>query len=204
MLAALPPLLVPLTGMRMRRGLDGAAMRWPYALPFAGLLLSIALGPLFVPKLWHHHYGKVAAAWAALALRLVGWFAGGTAMLAAFVHAMLAEYSSASSCCCSRSTSSPAARPDQRGHQGLAVDQHGHPGIGDVDGQRRRHHRRCDDPDPAADPRQLWRGTHYAHVVIFFIILVANVGGALSPLGDPPLFVGFLHGVDFFWTTVNI
>jgi Na+/H+ antiporter NhaD/arsenite permease-like protein len=40
--------------------------------------------------------------------------------------------------------------------------------------------------------------------VIFFIILVANVGGALSPLGDPPLFVGFLHGVDFFWTTRNL
>jgi Na+/H+ antiporter NhaD/arsenite permease-like protein len=43
-----------------------------------------------------------------------------------------------------------------------------------------------------------------AHVVIFFIILVGNVGGALSPLGDPPLFVGFLHGVDFFWTARNI
>jgi Na+/H+ antiporter NhaD/arsenite permease-like protein len=42
---------------------------------------------------------------------------------------------------------------------------------------------------------------HNVHVVIFFIILVANVGGALSPLGDPPLFVGFLNGVDFFWTT---
>jgi Na+/H+ antiporter NhaD/arsenite permease-like protein len=37
------------------------------------------------------------------------------------------------------------------------------------------------------------------HVIVFFIILVANVGGALSPLGDPPLFVGFLRGVDFFW-----
>jgi Na+/H+ antiporter NhaD/arsenite permease-like protein len=40
--------------------------------------------------------------------------------------------------------------------------------------------------------------------VIFFIIMVANVGGALSPLGDPPLFVGFLHGVEFFWTTRNL
>ena len=43
-----------------------------------------------------------------------------------------------------------------------------------------------------------------AHVVIFFIILVANVGGALSPLGDPPLFIGFLHGVSFFWTAQNL
>ena len=39
---------------------------------------------------------------------------------------------------------------------------------------------------------------------MFFIFLVANIGGALSPLGDPPLFVGFLHGVDFFWTTRNL
>jgi Na+/H+ antiporter NhaD/arsenite permease-like protein len=38
-------------------------------------------------------------------------------------------------------------------------------------------------------------------VVVFFIFLVANVGGALTPLGDPPLFLGFLKGVDFFWTT---
>ena len=45
---------------------------------------------------------------------------------------------------------------------------------------------------------------HNAHVVVFFIILVANVGGALSPLGDPPLFVGFLRGVDFFWTTQHL
>jgi Na+/H+ antiporter NhaD/arsenite permease-like protein len=43
-----------------------------------------------------------------------------------------------------------------------------------------------------------------ARVVIFFIFLVANIGGALSPLGDPPLFVGFLHGVDFFWTTTHL
>src|SRR4029453_13991414 len=45
-----------------------------------------------------------------------------------------------------------------------------------------------------------WRRNR-AHTVVFFIILVGNVGGALSPLGDPPLFIGFLKGVDFFWTT---
>ncbi len=41
---------------------------------------------------------------------------------------------------------------------------------------------------------------HQKHVVIFFIFVVANIGGLLSPLGDPPLFLGFLRGVDFFWT----
>jgi Na+/H+ antiporter NhaD/arsenite permease-like protein len=38
------------------------------------------------------------------------------------------------------------------------------------------------------------------HLIVFFIFLVANVGGSLTPLGDPPLFLGFLHGVSFFWT----
>jgi len=42
------------------------------------------------------------------------------------------------------------------------------------------------------------------HVIVFFIFLVANIGGALSPLGDPPLFIGFLHGVVFFWTMRNL
>ena len=42
---------------------------------------------------------------------------------------------------------------------------------------------------------------HKVHIVIFFIFLVANIGGSLTPLGDPPLFLGFLKGVDFFWTT---
>ena len=46
--------------------------------------------------------------------------------------------------------------------------------------------------------------THRVHVIVFFIILVANVGGALSPLGDPPLFVGFLRGVGFFWPAQHL
>jgi Na+/H+ antiporter NhaD/arsenite permease-like protein len=45
---------------------------------------------------------------------------------------------------------------------------------------------------------------HNSHVVVFFIFLVANIGGALTPLGDPPLFVGFLRGVDFFWTAQHL
>lgn len=49
----------------------------------------------------------------------------------------------------------------------------------------------------------LWR-RHRAHVVIFFIFLVANAGGCLTPLGDPPLFLGYLRGVPFFWTLEHI
>ena len=44
--------------------LDGAQMGWPWALPFAGILLSIATGPLLFAKFWHAHYGKIAALWA--------------------------------------------------------------------------------------------------------------------------------------------
>lgn len=44
-----------------------------------------------------------------------------------------------------------------------------------------------------------WR-RYKAHIIIFFIFLVSNIGGALTPIGDPPLFLGFLRGVPFFWT----
>jgi Na+/H+ antiporter NhaD/arsenite permease-like protein len=182
--------------------LDGAAMRWPYALPFVGLLLSIALGPFFFRKFWHHHYGKIAAAWSVLALISLLWLAGRMATLAALVHAMLSEYFGFIVLLFS-----------------LYVVAGGILISGDIKGT------------PGANTGILALGTlmasvvgttgaamimirpliranrtrrYNAHVVIFFIILVANVGGALSPLGDPPLFVGFLHGVDFFWTTRNI
>jgi Na+/H+ antiporter NhaD/arsenite permease-like protein len=39
---------------------------------------------------------------------------------------------------------------------------------------------------------------------VFFIFIVSNAGGSLTPLGDPPLFLGFLKGVDFFWTVKTI
>ena len=42
------------------------------------------------------------------------------------------------------------------------------------------------------------------HLVVFFIFLVSNIGGSLTPLGDPPLFLGFIHGVPFFWTTTAL
>ena len=48
-----------------------------------------------------------------------------------------------------------------------------------------------------------WR-KHRVHIVVFFIFLVANMGGCLTPLGDPPLFLGYLRGVPFFWTLQHI
>lgn len=43
-----------------------------------------------------------------------------------------------------------------------------------------------------------------AYMMVFFIVIVSNIGGLLTPLGDPPLFVGYLNGVSFFWVTKNL
>ena len=195
-------LLVMLPQAAQAATLDGAAMGWPLALPFAGLLLSIALGPLLFAKFWHAHFGKIAVAWSAVTLALLAWQAGGPAMFAAFTHAMLGEYLSFIVVLFALYTVAG----------GIVIS-------GDIRGT------------PWNNTAILALGTlmasivgttgaamilirpliranvarrHNVHVMIFFIILVANVGGALSPLGDPPLFIGFLNGVDFFWTTGNL
>lgn len=48
------------------------------------------------------------------------------------------------------------------------------------------------------------KGRIKAYHVVFFIFLVSNVGGALTPIGDPPLFLGFLKGVPFFWVIEHV
>src|SRR5215217_1996169 len=55
--------LLALPGMAMAADIDGSALSVLWGVPFAGLLLSIALMPLLLPSFWHHHFGKVAAAW---------------------------------------------------------------------------------------------------------------------------------------------
>src|SRR5262245_17133557 len=72
--------------------LDGTALGWPWALSFIGILVTIATGPLLFPRLWHRHYGKLACAWSALTLVPLAAVYGAPAAVAAFTHAMLAEY----------------------------------------------------------------------------------------------------------------
>ncbi len=48
------------------------------------------------------------------------------------------------------------------------------------------------------------KGRVKPYQIIFFIFLVSNIGGALTPIGDPPLFMGFLKGVDFFWVIDHV
>jgi hypothetical protein len=79
--------------------LDGARMSWPWALPFVGLLLSIALGPMLFPAVWHHHYGKIATAWALLTLVPFTLRDGAAAAGAAFAHVVLGNTWGSSWCC---------------------------------------------------------------------------------------------------------
>jgi Na+/H+ antiporter NhaD/arsenite permease-like protein len=177
--------------------LDGASLSLPWVLPFAGILLTIAVGPLLFPRLWHHHYGKFAFVWAALTLAPLAAMRGADAALALFIHAMLGDYLGFIALLF-----------------GLYVVAGGIMLTGTLRGT------------PFVNAAMLVFGTLIAsivgttgaamilirpliranagrannvHVVIFFILLVGNIGGALSPLGDPPLFIGFLNGVDFFW-----
>jgi Na+/H+ antiporter NhaD/arsenite permease-like protein len=182
--------------------LDGAALGWYWALPFAGILLSIATGPLFFPKVWHHHYGKIAAGWAVLALIPIAFTASVFAMFAAFVHAVLAEYLSFIVLLFALYTvaggilvtgtirGTPLVNTGILGFGTAIASIVGTTGAAMI----------LIRPLIRANKDRRFN----THVFVFFIILVANIGGALSPLGDPPLFVGFLRGVDFFWPARNL
>ena len=183
--------------------LDGAALTWPFALPFAGLLLSIALGPLLFPKLWHAHYGKIAAAWSivTLASLVLVWPAARRCRRRSFTPCWRSI--SASSCCLFSLYTVAGGIFVSGDIRGTPWNNAAILALGSVMAS-------IVGTTGAAMIliRPLIRANiarqHNTHVLIFFIILVANVGGALSPLGDPPLFVGFLHGVDFFWTTRHL
>ncbi|HEY2255568.1 MAG TPA: sodium:proton antiporter, partial [Variovorax sp.] len=181
---------------------DGRRISPWWGLPFAGMLLSIALVPLAAPAFWHHHYGKVSAAWSlALVLPFAAVF--GVSMAGAqLVHALLAEYI-------------PfivllAALFTVAGGIHIRGNLHGAPGLNtailaigallaSLMGTTGASMLLVRPLIRANDNRR-----HKVHVLVFFIFIVSNVGGALTPLGDPPLFLGFLKGVDFFWTTHNI
>jgi Na+/H+ antiporter NhaD/arsenite permease-like protein len=182
--------------------LDGASLQWPWALPFLGILLTIATGPLLFQRIWHRHYGKLALAWSIATLAPLAIVHGTATALAAFVHVMLAEYLSFIILLFALYVVAGGilVRGILRGTPlvnttilafGTAIAS-----VVGTTGAAMILIR----PLLAANSARL----NNAHVVIFFIFLVANIGGALSPLGDPPLFLGFLHGIDFFWPARNL
>jgi Na+/H+ antiporter NhaD/arsenite permease-like protein len=178
--------------------LDGARLPWPLALPFAGILLSIALGPLAAKEWWHIHYAKAAGFWAVLALGGLIAVAGLSAAAAGFVHSMALEYLPFILMLFALFTAAGGIMVEGRlvgsapvNTTILALGTMIASVIGPI-------------VPSLILIRPLIRANRArafnAHVVIFFIFLVSNIGGVLTPLGNPPLFLGFLQGIDFFWT----
>ncbi len=175
----------------------GKALQWWSVIPFIGILLSIAVFPLAAPHFWHHHFGKVSAFWAALFAAPFLYAYGGDAVYEIlhvyfleyipFIILLWALYTVAGGILI---VGAPVGVPVNNlvlliigtalaswiGTTGAAM----------------------------VLIRPLIKMNRYrkskVHLVVFFIFLVANIGGSLTPLGDPPLFLGFLQGVEFFWT----
>lgn len=201
-LGATVALLSCLPGLALAAEIDGARLPWIWAIPFVGILLSIAVMPLVLPAFWHHHFGKVSAAWA-LAFFLPFAAVFGPALAgSSFVHALLAEYVPFIVLLTALYTVS--------GGIFIRGNLHGSPGLNtailaigtllaSLMGTTGASMLMIRPLIRANDNR-----VHKAHVVVFFIFLVSNAGGSLTPLGDPPLFLGFLKGVDFFWTVSHI
>jgi Na+/H+ antiporter NhaD/arsenite permease-like protein len=180
----------------------GATVGFIWVLPFVGLLLTIAIAPLISTPFWHRHYGKLACVWAAAFVLPFGVVAGPLAAAHIAIEALVHEYLPFIALLGALFTVAGGIR--------LTGTLRGTPGVNlllvlggtlcaSIIGTtgaamlfvrpliRANRHRR-----------------HNRHVFVFFIVLVANLGGALSPLGDPPLLLGFLHGVPFFWPARNL
>ena len=183
-------------------GIDGAGLSAPWALPFAGMLLSIAVLPLAAPALWHHHFGKIALAWSLLFLAPFLLTHGSGATAGVLAHTLVAEYIPFIVLLTTLFTVAGGIfiRGNLHGSPALNV---GLMAIGAVlasfMGTTGASILMVRPLIRANDNRK-----HVAHVLVFFIFIVSNAGGSLTPLGDPPLFLGFLKGVDFFWTVKHI
>jgi Na+/H+ antiporter NhaD/arsenite permease-like protein len=181
---------------------DGGALSIIWVLPFAGMLLSIAIMPLALPEFWHHHFGKVAIFWALCVMGPMAVMYGFGVALNEFLHTILLDYVPFLILLTTLFTVAGGVR--------LTGTLVGTPVVNTL-------------LLVVGTALAGWMGTtgaamlmirpllranahrkYRVHSVVFFIFLVANIGGSLTPLGDPPLFLGFLKGVSFFWTTTHI
>lgn len=166
-------------------------------IPFAVLLLMIATGPLFYAHFWHHHYPKVAIA---LGLLVASYYllvlGDGIPILHAAEEyfafiALLGSLYVASGCILIKTdfAGTPRANTILLLVGAVLSNFIGTTGASML----------------LIRPfMRLNAGRLKAYHIIFFIFLVSNVGGALTPIGDPPLFLGFLRGVPFFWTVTHV
>ncbi len=166
-------------------------------LPFVALLLMIATGPLFYAHHWHHHYPKYAIG---LGVIVTLYYIFVLHDPISMLHA-LTEYLSFIALVASLFIAASGIF--------LKVNARGTPmanvallSVGAVianliatTGAAMLFIRPF---------MRLNQGRLKPYHIVFFIFIVANVGGALTPIGDPPLFLGFLRGVPFFWTFTNV
>ena len=180
--------------------MHGLSLLW--ALPFAGLLLSIALMPLFFGAFWGRNFGKICAFWTSMVvipmLFNIGIGAMAEHLFAMFFHeylpflVLIAALFTTAGGIVLRGTIAPSTKSNLifLAAGGILASFMGTTGAA------------------MTLIRPLIRtnsGRKYnAHTVVFFIFIVANVGGLLTPLGDPPLFIGYLLGVDFLWTLEHL
>ena len=179
--------------------LNGESLAIFWVIPFAGILLSIAIFPLIALDFWHHNFGKVSLFWATSLIIPFILTQGLSITIYELLHVGLLEYVPFIILLLSLFTISGGVRL-----KGTMV---GTPTLNTL-------------MILIGTLLASWMGTTGAamllirplikanqfrkkkvHIIVFFIFLVANIGGSLTPLGDPPLFLGFLKGVDFFWTT---
>jgi Na+/H+ antiporter NhaD/arsenite permease-like protein len=167
-------------------------------LPFAGLLLSIALLPALAPRFWLRHMGRVAAGWSLALIPFLGF----SAWAHETAHAMVASYLPFVSVLGGLYViaggillrGGPAGRPwGNTAVLGLGLILAlvmGTTGAAMV----------IIHPLLRANAHRQRR----FHLVLFLILLVGNTGGLLTPIGNPPLLAGFLRGVAFLWPARNL
>ncbi len=172
-----------------------SGLQW--GIPFAGLLLTIAVLPLLAPRLWHRRTGATAALWALALLVPQAVLLGGAGVLASVWHVVLHEYLPFVMLLLALFTAgggllleggpwgTPAGNTLLLAIGTVLAGVMGTTGVSMV----------LIHPLLRANAHRRQR----VHLVVFFIVLCANAGGATSPLGDPPLYLGFLNGVPFLW-----
>ena len=183
-------------------GIDGSNLRLWWCIPFLGILLSIAIFPLILPHFWHHHYGKVSLFWGVgflIAFSIAFGFDMGIFYLIEvylgefipFIVLLLALFTVSGGVLLKGTLQgTPKVNTVLLLIGTVLASWMGTTGAAML----------LIRPVLRAN---LWR-KNKVHIIIFFIFLVANIGGSLTPLGDPPLFLGFLKGVKFFWTTTHL
>jgi Na+/H+ antiporter NhaD/arsenite permease-like protein len=182
--------------------LDGASLGLAWLIPFIGILLSIALFPLVRPHVWHRHYGKVAAFWGLTFLLPFAVVHGADLALYEVLTVALTEYLPFIILLAALFVVAGGVR--LKGTLvGTPTVNLGILFVGTAIASWMGTTGACMlliRPLLRANENRCFR----VHTVVFFIFLVGNIGGSLTPLGDPPLFLGFLQGVSFFWPTQHL